>query len=58
MQQQVEAGNAHSVLLRDKSGQNDPVHTGCDYADNVILPMLRQYQIRFDQEGIDLNMFR
>ena len=58
MQQQVEAGNAHSVSLRDKSGQNDPVHTGCDYADNVILPLLRQHQSCFDQEGIDLDTFR
>lgn len=55
MQQQVEAGNAHPISLREKSGQNDPIETGCDYADNVILPLLRQHQSCFDQEGIDLD---
>lgn len=58
MQQQVEAGNAHLMSLRDKSGQNDPVDTGCDYADSVILPLLRQHQSCFDQEGIDLDRLR
>jgi hypothetical protein len=58
MLQQVEAGNAHSISLRDKSGQNDPIGTGCDYADSVILPLLRQHQSCFDQEGIDLDTLR
>lgn len=58
MQQQVEAGNAHSMSLRYKSGQSDPVETGCDYADRVILPLLRQHQSCFDQEGIDLDALR
>jgi hypothetical protein len=58
MQQQVESGNAHPISLRDKSGQSDPIETGCDYADNVILPLLRQRQDCFDQEGIDLDAFR
>jgi hypothetical protein len=58
MLQQVEAGDAHPMSLRDKSGQTDPVETGCDYADTVILPLLRQHQSCFDQEGIDLDRLR
>jgi hypothetical protein len=58
MLQQVEAGNAHPISLRDKSGQNDPIETGCDFADSIILPLLRQHQSCLDQEGIDLDALR
>ena len=55
MKQQVEAGRGHAISLRDKQAQNDPQITGCDYADSIILPMLRQLQLCYDQEGVDLS---
>lgn len=55
MKQQLDAGRGHTVSLRDKQAQNDPLITGCDYADNIILPMLRKCQFCYDQEGIDLS---
>ena len=58
MKQQVEADHGHAVSLRDKQAQNDPLITGCDYADNVVLPMLRQLQICYDQEGVDLSSIK
>lgn len=54
MKMQVEAERGHTVSLRDKHAQIDPNITGCDFADNIILPMLRQLQFCYDQEGINL----
>lgn len=58
MKKQVEAGRGHAVSLRDKQAQIDPGQTGCEYADDVILPLLRDLQFCFDQEGIDFETNR
>ncbi len=46
----LQNGDGHSALQAGKTGQTDPGDTGCDYADTVLLPALRQYQRFVDQE--------
>jgi len=41
----------HPPETADKSGQMDPGITGCTYADNVLLPLMRQSQQFADQES-------
>ncbi|TQV86909.1 Wadjet anti-phage system protein JetD domain-containing protein [Aliikangiella coralliicola] len=55
MLEAVEYGHGHSISHRKKQGQNDPVKTGCHFADQIVLPSLRNRQYCFDQEGIDFN---
>ena len=43
-------GRGHSAEQTGKSRQNIPDSTGCDYADNVLLPALKKYQKFIDQE--------
>ncbi|MCP4491803.1 MAG: hypothetical protein GY820_31525 [Gammaproteobacteria bacterium] len=53
MKQAVLNGNGHCYSVRDKESQKDPGQTGCRYGDQVILPLLRETSLCFDQEGID-----
>ncbi|RLQ23832.1 hypothetical protein DWB85_01385 [Seongchinamella sediminis] len=46
----LQSGGGHSALQAGKTGQADPGDTGCDYADTVLLPALRQYRRCVDQE--------
>lgn len=55
MLQKIINQQGHAISLRNKKGQNDPTQTGCHYADENVLPVLRQYQQFYDQEGVDLN---
>lgn len=43
---------SHTAEEAGKSGQSDPGMTGCDYADAVLLPALRQQSRFVDQESI------
>lgn len=46
------AGESHAPDEAKKSGQNDPGETGCTYADEVLLPALRDYGRFVDQESL------
>ncbi|NTV95861.1 MAG: hypothetical protein HGA75_10670 [Thiobacillus sp.] len=46
------AGESHAPEEAAKSGQTDPVATGCGYADEVLLPALRRYGRFVDQESV------
>ena len=46
----VVAGIGHSPAEADKTEQKDPGGTGCCYADESLLPLLRQHQRFIDQE--------
>lgn len=48
--QLLKGGGGHSPENADKSEQKDPVFTGCLYADEELLPMLRSYGRFVDQE--------
>ena len=52
MQAMLERGGGHTYQQTRKSGQADPGATGCVYADDVLLPLLRATQRGLDQEGI------
>lgn len=43
-------GEGHSAEVASKTGQRDPGTTGCDYADDVLLPALRKAGRFVDQE--------
>lgn len=45
-------GESHAPEEAKKSGQTDPVHTSCHYADDVLLPALRKYGHFVDQESL------
>jgi len=45
-------GYAHSAVMTEKSDQLDPINTGDQYADEILLPALRQYGLFVDQEII------
>ncbi|MEW8073885.1 MAG: Wadjet anti-phage system protein JetD domain-containing protein [Candidatus Thiodiazotropha endolucinida] len=40
--EQLHIGNAHPADDADKTGQKDPVSTGCVFADSVLLPQIRE----------------
>ena len=42
----------HSPAQTGKQAQQDPGPTGCDFADKVLLPTLRQEQAFIDQEVV------
>lgn len=46
----LRAGRGHRPQAADKVLQKDPETTGCRYADQVLLPALRQWQACVDQE--------
>jgi len=46
----LQAGDGHSPEEAKKEKQTDPVTTGCEYADLVLLPALRKYNRFLDQE--------
>lgn len=52
MLQQLLDGGGHTAQQADKSGQTDPGMTGCDYADQRLLPTLRTTGRSLDQEAI------
>lgn len=49
------AGAGHPPELAAKAQQADPGHTGCAYADNELLPLLRSRGRFIDQEAFDLH---
>jgi hypothetical protein len=46
----LRSGAGHPPEAARKGGQQDPISTGCPYADEVLLPALRQYGRFVDQE--------
>lgn len=56
MLEAVHRGEGHSVEDGDKSGQADPVETGCLYADGVLLPALRTTGLLVDQEAVNFDV--
>lgn len=48
----LEAGDGHSAEQARKDGQIDPCVTGCEYADNTLLPALRETGLFLDQEAV------
>lgn len=51
----LSAGAGHPPELAAKAQQTDPGRTGCAYADNELLPLLRSRGRFIDQEAFDLN---
>jgi len=49
------AGEAHFGAESNKQGQRDPISTGCEYSDTVLLPALRRTQQFVDQEAFLWN---
>ncbi len=47
-----EQGHGHKIRDSKKMQQLDPRHTGCEFADNVLLPAIRASQRFLDQEII------
>ncbi len=41
----------HRPAMADKQAQKDPVTTGCEYADTVLLPAIREMETFIDQEA-------
>lgn len=52
MLEQINSGQGHTATLAGKQEQHDPEQTGCPYADNVLLPALRQTTLFIDQESV------
>ena len=50
----LENGEGHTAQQARKTGQTDPVATGCPLCDRVLLPALRQSQRFIDQESVTL----
>ena len=44
------AKDGHSAAAARKTGQRDPERTGCDLADDVLLPAMREHGLFVDQE--------
>ncbi len=49
------AGAGHLPELAAKAQQTDPGRTGCAYADDALLPLLRSHGRFIDQEAVDLD---
>lgn len=56
MSELVDNGDGHPLSHRQKQSQNDPEKTGCRYADDIILPQLREQGLCFDQEGVPFSL--
>ncbi len=52
MLQQLHERNGHTALQCNKEEQVDPQLTGCNYADNSLLPALRAAELFVDQETV------
>jgi hypothetical protein len=48
----LERHHSHPPEAADKNLQNDPLNTGCEYADNVLLQALRRHGRVVDQEAV------
>lgn len=48
-------GDGHAPGLAAKELQTDPGHTGCVYADEQLLPLMRQHRRFIDQESFQLH---
>ncbi|VAW84019.1 hypothetical protein MNBD_GAMMA18-220 [hydrothermal vent metagenome] len=44
--------SGHSPTMAGKQAQQDPDTTGCEFADQVLLPAIRQAQVFIDQEVV------
>jgi len=49
MRAQLETGGGHGAAIGDPRREVDPILTGCEYADTVLLPAIRLHG-RVDQE--------
>jgi hypothetical protein len=55
MARSLKSGYGHTFDIAGKENQTDPGSTGCLYADQLLLPLIRE-KLRFlDQEAIDQN---
>lgn len=48
----LQAEKGHSPAMAGKQAQQDPGATGCEFADQVLLPAIRQAQAFIDQEAV------
>lgn len=48
----LRAGAGHAPEVSGRREQSDPQETGCSYADNVLLPLIRAEQRFLDQEAL------
>jgi len=58
MLETLENGGGHSAEQAYKTGQIDPVQTGCAYSDTILLPALRQHKRFVDQEALSEKMLQ
>ncbi|TXS95397.1 hypothetical protein FV139_05790 [Parahaliea maris] len=58
MLEMLTKGEGHTAIQAGKSGQLDPIATGCAYADSVLLPALRQHRHFVDQEVVQSPKFQ
>ena len=49
--QLLQQQQGHRPAMADKQAQKDPVTTGCEYADTVLLPAIREMETFIDQEA-------
>lgn len=49
--QRLESGQGHAAEQAGKEKQTDPGSTGCEYADQVLLPAIRKHNVFIDQES-------
>lgn len=50
MQEKINTGHAPDEA--HKKEQKDPINTGCEFADTVLLPLMRKHHLFVDQEAI------
>jgi hypothetical protein len=55
MAEALESGNGHFPSQAQKENQLDPGVAHCEYADEVLLPLMRDTGKFLDQEWVDLN---
>ncbi|WP_206606583.1 Wadjet anti-phage system protein JetD domain-containing protein [Steroidobacter cummioxidans] len=55
LQAALVSGQSHAPDEADKTGQRDPTISGCTYADNELLPLLRREGRFVDQEIFDVR---
>lgn len=58
MLEQLQAGEGHSSTSANKGLQKDPGVTGCQWADDRLLPAIRQASAFVDQEFVDISLLR
>ncbi len=51
MLERLQQGKGHPPVLADKQAQKDPGNTGCQFADTVLLPLIRERLAFVDQEA-------